>query len=146
MLESDYLIDNFQIYKNENVIKVESDRENEIYRFDENDNLINPQIFKIQKEIEKLEKQKKELENKLKLLTTQFEYDIIIIEMRKPNLKEREMINMAKRKVNGVQKVTVDKNAAQFMRTAENLARKGKTNKKLNGRNANLKAKKYAIA
>lgn len=53
---------------------------------------------------------------------------------------------MAKRKVNGVQKVTVDKNAAQFMRTAENLARKGKTNKKLNGRNANLKAKKYAIA
>lgn len=70
MLESDYLIDNFQIYKNENVIKVESDRENEIYRFDENDNLINPQIFKIQKEIEKLEKQKKELENKLKLLTT----------------------------------------------------------------------------
>ena len=66
--------------------------------------------------------------------------------MRKPNLKEREMINMAKRKTNGVQKVTVDKNAAQFMRTAENLARKGKTNKKLNGRNANLKAKKYAIA
>ena len=66
--------------------------------------------------------------------------------MRKPNLKEREMINMAKRKVNGVQKVTVDKNAAQFMRTAANLARKGKTNKKLNGRNANLKAKKYVIA
>lgn len=53
---------------------------------------------------------------------------------------------MAKRKNNGVQKVTVDKNAAQFMRTAANLARKGKTNKKLNGRNANLKAKKYAIA
>ena len=53
---------------------------------------------------------------------------------------------MAKRKVNGVQKVTVDKNVAQFMRTAANLARKGKTNKKLNGRNANLKAKKYAIA
>lgn len=66
--------------------------------------------------------------------------------MRKPNLKEREMINMAKRKVNGVQKITVDKNVAQFMRTAANLARKGKTNKKLNGRNANLKAKKYAIA
>lgn len=38
-------------------------------------------------------------------------------------------------------KVVVDKNAAQFMRTAENLARKGKTNKKL-GRNP--KAKKYA--
>lgn len=41
--------------------------------------------------------------------------------------------------------VVVDKNAAQFMRTAANLARKGKTNKKLNGRNANLKARKYAI-
>jgi len=50
---------------------------------------------------------------------------------------------MAKRKV--VNKITVDKNAAQFMRTAANLARKGKTNKKLRGRNANLKALKYAI-
>lgn len=47
---------------------------------------------------------------------------------------------MAKRR-NSVAKVVVDKNAAQFMRTAENLARKGKTNKKL-GRNP--KAKKYA--
>ena len=53
---------------------------------------------------------------------------------------------MAKRKNNKVAKVVVDKNAAQFMRTAQNLARKGKTNKKLNGRNANPKAKKYAIA
>lgn len=52
---------------------------------------------------------------------------------------------MAKRK-NNVTKVVVDKNAIQFMRTANNLARKGKTNKKLNGKNANLKAKKYAIA
>ena len=48
---------------------------------------------------------------------------------------------MAKRK-NNVVKVAVDKNAAQFARTAANLARKGKTNKKL-GRNP--KAKKYAI-
>lgn len=72
MLENDYLIDNFQIYKNENVIKVESDRENEIYHFDENDNLINSQIFKIQKEIEKLEKQKKDLENKLNLILQQY--------------------------------------------------------------------------
>ena len=38
-------------------------------------------------------------------------------------------------------KVVVDKNAAQFMRTAENLARKGKTNKKLH---RNPKALKYA--
>ena len=50
---------------------------------------------------------------------------------------------MAKRK-NNVAKVVVDKSAAQFMRTAENLARKGKTNKKLHGRNANTKALKYA--
>ena len=48
---------------------------------------------------------------------------------------------MARRK-NNVAKVVVDKNAAQFMRTAQNLARKGKTNKKL-GRNP--KAKKYTI-
>ena len=48
---------------------------------------------------------------------------------------------MAKRK-NNVVKVVVDKNAAQFARTAANLAKKGKTNKKL-GRNP--KAKKYAI-
>ena len=43
-----------------------------------------------------------------------------------------------------VNKIVVDKNAAQFMRTAANLARKGKTNKKLHGRNANPKAAKYA--
>lgn len=49
---------------------------------------------------------------------------------------------MAKRK-NNVVKVVVDKNAAQFARTAANLARKGKTNKKLS---RNPKAKKYAIA
>lgn len=53
---------------------------------------------------------------------------------------------MAKRKSNNNNKITVDKNAAQFIRTAQNLARKGKTNKKLNGRNANLKAKKYVAA
>ena len=45
-----------------------------------------------------------------------------------------------------VNKIVVDKNAAQFMRTAQNLARKGKTNKKLRGRNANAKALKYNIA
>lgn len=43
-----------------------------------------------------------------------------------------------------VNKIVVDKNAAQFIRTAANLARKGKTNKKLHGRNANSKAAKYA--
>ena len=45
-----------------------------------------------------------------------------------------------------VVKPTIDKNAMQFIRTAANLARKGKTNKKLKGRNANPKAMKYNIA
>lgn len=45
-----------------------------------------------------------------------------------------------------INKIVVDKNTAQFMRTAANLARKGKTNKKLHGRNANPKAMKYNIA
>lgn len=49
-------------------------------------------------------------------------------------------------KKKNIKKTTaVDKNQAQFMRTALNLARKGKTNKKLNGRNANPRAKKYAV-
>ena len=52
---------------------------------------------------------------------------------------------MAKRN-SVVNKIVVDKNAAQFMRTAANLARKGKTNKKLHGKNANPKAMKYNIA
>ena len=52
---------------------------------------------------------------------------------------------MAKRKNVKVVAKVVDKNAAQFMRTAQNLARKGKTNKKLHGRNANPRAAKYAI-
>jgi hypothetical protein len=70
--------------------------------------------------------------------------------IKKKKKKERHGRNavrvneMAKRKVT-VNKVVVDKNAAQFMRTAANLARKGKTNKKLHGRNANPKAAKYAI-
>lgn len=51
---------------------------------------------------------------------------------------------MAKKKIQ-VKKIIADKNAAQFMRTAANLARKGKTNKKLHGKNANPKAAKYAI-
>lgn len=80
ILENDYLIDDFQFYKNENVIKVCSSGEEAIYHFDKNDNLINPQIFEIQKNIEKLEKQKKDLENKLNLLTNKLDSDIIIIE------------------------------------------------------------------
>lgn len=51
---------------------------------------------------------------------------------------------MAKRK-SVTSKVVVDKNSAQFMRTAANLARKGKTNKKVHGKNANPRAAKYAV-
>ena len=69
MLENDGCIDSFQFYKNENVIKVYSSRDDAIYHFDDNDNLINPQIFAIQRKIEKLEKEKNNLENQLKLLT-----------------------------------------------------------------------------
>jgi PleD family two-component response regulator len=49
---------------------------------------------------------------------------------------------MKRRKNNKVEIKMVDKNAMQFMRTAQNLARKGKTNKKLH---SNSKAIKYAI-
>lgn len=50
---------------------------------------------------------------------------------------------MAKR--NNVKKEVkvIDKNAAQFIRTAQNLFKKGKTNKKLN---RNPRAAKYNLA
>ena len=69
MLENDGCIDSFQFYKNENVIKVYSSRDDAIYHFDNNNNLINPQIFVIQRKIEELEKEKNNLENQLNLLT-----------------------------------------------------------------------------
>ena len=69
-------------------------------------------------------------------------YNIYVNERSSRSQKERWVIEMAKRR-NNIVKAMVDKNAAQFARTAANLARKGKTNKKL-GRNP--KAKKYAIA
>lgn len=69
ILENDGCIDTFQFYKNENIIKVYSSRDDAIYHFDDNNNLINPQIFVIQRKIEKLEKEKNNLENQLKSLT-----------------------------------------------------------------------------
>lgn len=51
----------------------------------------------------------------------------------------KEMIIMKKRN-NQKPVVTIDKNARQFERTAYNLFKKGKTNKKLN---RNPKARKY---
>jgi hypothetical protein len=70
-------------------------------------------------------------------------YNINVIKKEVATSKDKELIIMAKRKT--IAKVVVDKNAAQFIRTAQNLAAKGKTNKKLHGRNANAKAVKYAI-
>lgn len=69
ILENDGCIDSFQFYINENVIKVCSSSDDAIYHFDNNNNLINPQIFAIQKKIEKLEREKNNLENQLKVLT-----------------------------------------------------------------------------
>ena len=69
ILENDGCINSFQFYKNENVIKVYSSKDDAIYHFDDNNNLINPQIFAIQRKIEKLEKAKNNLEKKLKILT-----------------------------------------------------------------------------
>ena len=68
ILENDGCID-FQFYKNKNAIEVYSDANNATYHFDNNNNLINPQIFKIQEKIKKLEEEKNKLENELKLLT-----------------------------------------------------------------------------
>ena len=70
MLENDGCIDNFYFYESGNVIKVYScGGEDAVYHFDNNNNLVNPKIFAIQKKLEKLEKEKNDLENQLKLLT-----------------------------------------------------------------------------
>ena len=70
-LETDSVIDSFEFYKKDNSIGVWSlgGEEKAIYVFNENENLINPKIQKLQNQIDKLEKQKKELENQIKLLT-----------------------------------------------------------------------------
>lgn len=68
ILERDGCISSFHFFKSENEVKVYS-RDDAIYQFDNNDNLINPPIFAIQRKIKKLEKEKNKLENQLKLLT-----------------------------------------------------------------------------
>ena len=70
MLENDGCIDSFNFFESGNVIKVYScGGEDAVYHFDNNNNLVNPKIFAIQKKLEKLEKEKNDLENQLKLLT-----------------------------------------------------------------------------
>ena len=70
-LETDGIIEDFEFFKKNNSIGVWSlgGEEKAIYIFDENENLINPKIQKLQSQINHLEKQKKELENQIKLLT-----------------------------------------------------------------------------
>lgn len=71
-LENDAIIEDFEFYIKGNSICVWSmgrGGEKAIYVFDENDNLINPKIQKLQNQIDKLEQRKKELENQIKLLT-----------------------------------------------------------------------------
>ena len=70
-LETAGIIEDFEFFKKINSIAVWSldGEEKAVYVFDENENLINPKIQKLQNQIDRLEKQKKELENQIKLLT-----------------------------------------------------------------------------
>lgn len=70
-LEYEKCIDSFDIFEKENTIKIWSyygEGDDVIYHFDENNNLIPPQIYEIQKQIDKLIKEKNKLENELKIL------------------------------------------------------------------------------
>ena len=71
ILEHDDLIYGYTINVRDNTINVYSDlNHKKNYQFDDNNNLINPQVFEIQEKIKELEKEKKELENKLNYLLT----------------------------------------------------------------------------
>lgn len=71
ILEDEEIIDSYNFYKKENSIVVESigDFSNKAhFKFDDNDELINPQIAKIDKEILRLQKQIIELEKQKNFL------------------------------------------------------------------------------
>lgn len=71
VLKYENCIDSFDIFEKENTIKVWSyydEGDEVIYHFDENNNLINPKVYEIQKQINKLNKEKNKLENELKKL------------------------------------------------------------------------------
>ncbi len=72
IFENDDLIDNFQWYKNENVVKVYSERNDVIYHFNENDILINPEIYEVQHQIEDLQEKLKKLQEIEKNLLTKY--------------------------------------------------------------------------
>jgi hypothetical protein len=71
ILESDYIIDSYDLIRDKNAIRVLScdSIEDATYTFNQDNELINPQIKKIQKQIDELEEQKKLLEKRLKVLT-----------------------------------------------------------------------------
>lgn len=62
-LETDGIIEDFEFFKKNNSIGVWSlgGEEKAVYVFDENENLINPKIQKLQSKINHLEKQKKRI-------------------------------------------------------------------------------------
>ena len=70
-LENDDIIEGFEFIKTNNSINVWSlgGEEKAVYAFNKKDELIDPRITKLQKQLDELEKQKKDLENKIKLLT-----------------------------------------------------------------------------
>lgn len=71
ILEEEEIIDNYNFYKKENSIVVESigNFNNKMcFNFNANDELINPQIAKIDKEILRLQKQIDELEKQKNFL------------------------------------------------------------------------------
>lgn len=70
-LENDDIIEDFEFIKANNSIAVWSlgGEEKAVYSFNKKDELIDPRITKLQKQLDELEKQKKDLENKIKLLT-----------------------------------------------------------------------------
>ena len=70
ILENDELIDSFQYYKNENIVKVYSERNDAIYHFNKEDILINPEIYEVQHQIEDLKEKLNKLEEIKKNLLT----------------------------------------------------------------------------
>ena len=71
ILEDEEIIDSYNFYKKENSIVVESIGDfskKAHFKFDDNDELINPQIAKIDKEILRLQKQIIELEKQKNFL------------------------------------------------------------------------------
>ena len=76
VLEYTDMIGNYTLLKSVNAINICTTNEygeedyNYLYYFDENNNLIHPQIFEIKEKIKQLEQEKQEYEEKLKKLLT----------------------------------------------------------------------------